>query len=170
MMPVLPKSYHVFHSIGIIRTPYKDIAPYQPVQTEEGSFKLVLESQYAQGLKLLHTFKYIYVIYALDKVVVKNNQMLINPPWAPQIQVGIFASRTPNRPNPIGISIVKLLGVSKNVLRISAIDCLDGTPLLDIKPYIDELDAKSDANTGWVIDTDNTEHLSLHIKGIPHKH
>ncbi len=169
-MSVLPKSYHVFHNIGIIRTPYKDSAPYQPVQTDEGEFKLVLEPQYADGLKLLDTFKYIYVIYALDRITVKTVKMLINPPWAPETEVGVFASRSPNRPNPIGISIVKLYGISKNTVHISSIDCYDGTPVLDIKPYIDVLDSKKDADFGWVNKTGDENHMALHIKGIPHKH
>ena len=169
-MSVISKSYHVFHSIGVIRTPYKDSAPYQPVQMDEGDFKLVLESQYADGLKLLNTFNYIYVIYALDKLVVKNNQMVIRPPWAPEMSIGVFASRSPDRPNPIGISIVQIKKIRQNIIYISGIDAFDGTPIIDIKPYLDLLDAKKDANFGWVNQTGDENHLALHIKGIPHKH
>jgi len=169
-MSVFPKSHHVFHNIGTIRTPYINSVPYQPVQTEEGDFKLVLDSQYAEGLHLLDTFKYIYVIYALDKVVVKNNNMLISPPWAPEMSIGVFASRSPNRINPIGISIVKIKKIRKNIIYISGIDAFDGTPILDIKPYLNLLDAKKDANFGWVSETGDINHLALHIKGIPHKH
>jgi len=169
-MSSFPKSYHVFHSIGIIRTPYKKSAPYQPVQSEEGDFELVLEASYTEGLNLLHTFKYIYVLYALDMITVKSNQMLINPPWAPDMSIGVFASRSPNRPNPIGISIVKIKKIKHNIIYISGIDAFDGTPILDIKPYLDLLDVKRDANFGWVSETGDENHLALHIKGIPHKY
>ncbi len=169
-MSTLSKSYHVFHSIGFIRTPYIDSAPYQPVQTEEGDFKLVLHSQYAEGLNLLNTFNYIYVIYALDKIKVRTNRMLISPPWAPEMSIGVFASRSPNRINPIGISIVKIKKIRQNIIYTSGIDAFDGTPILDIKPYLDLLDVKEDANFGWVNQTGDKNHLALHIKGIPHKH
>ncbi len=169
-MSFLSKSYHVYQSIGVIRTPYKDSAPYQPVQTDEGDFKLVLHPQYTEGLHLLNTFNYIYVIYALDKIVVKANRMLINPPWAPDMSIGVFSSRSPNRINPIGISIVKIKQIKQNIIYTSGIDAFDGTPILDIKPYIDLLDAKKDANFGWVNQTGDENHLALHIKGIPHKH
>ena len=169
-MSVISKSYHVFHSIGVIRTPYKNSAPYQPVQTDEGDFKLVLNSQYTDGLKLLNTFNYIYVIYALDKLVVKNNRILIRPPWAPEMSIGVFASRSPDRPNPIGISIVQIKKIRQNIIYTSGIDAFDGTPILDVKPYLDLLDAKKDANFGWVNETGDENHLTLHIKGIPHKH
>ncbi len=169
-MSVYPKSYHVFQSIGVIRTPYKDTVPYQPVQTEEGDFKLVLHPQYTEGLHLLDTFHYIYVIYALDKIVVKTNWLLVKPPWAPEMSIGVFASRSPNRANPIGISVVKVKQVKQNIIYISGIDAFDGTPILDIKPYLDLLDAKKDANFGWVNQTGDVNHLALHIKGVPHKH
>ncbi len=169
-MPALTKSYHVFQSIGIIRTPYNDSAPYQPLQADEGDFRLILDKQYIEGLHLLDTFKYIYVIYALDKVVVKNHNMLMRPPWAPEMSIGVFAGRSPNRPNPIGISIVQIKKIWKNIIYISGIDAFDGTPILDIKPYLDLLDAKKDANFGWVNQTGDENHLALHIKGIPHKH
>ena len=169
-MAFFSKSYHVFESIGVIRTPYKDTAPYQPVQFKGDEFKLVLEPQYAEGLKHLDTFNYIYVIYALDRIRVKSKQMQISPPWAPQMKVGVFASRTPNRPNPIGISIVKIKKINRNIIYISGIDAFDGTPVLDIKPYLNLLDAKTDANLGWVSQTGDKTHLALHIRGIPHKH
>ncbi len=169
-MSAYPKSYHVFESIGVIRTPYKDTAPFQPVHQEKGEFKLVLEPQYTEGLKLLDTFSYIYVIYALDKIRIKSVQMQLSPPWSPQIKVGVFASRTPARPNPIGISIVKIKEIHNNIVYISGIDAFDGTPLLDVKPYLNILDVKKDANYGWVNQTGDELHLALHIKGIPHKH
>jgi len=85
-------------------------------------------------------------------------------------KVGLFASRSPNRPNPIGISVVKIKRISGNILYISGIDAFDNTPVLDIKPYFDQLDAKTDANTGWFNPEDDSDHFLLHLKGIPHQH
>lgn len=164
----LPSSFHVYRSIGLIRTPYRRKAPYQPVETAEGDFRIVLERPYAEGLTALETFDYIYVIYALDRVMVREDRLLIRPPWAPEQEVGVFASRSPRRPNPIGISVVRLLSIRDNVLYTGGLDAFDGTPVLDIKPYLMRLDAKCDANYGWAGRVDDEQHLALHIKGIPH--
>ena len=158
-----------FSSIGIIHSPYKNKAPHQTLDNDQGEFKIVLNKNFVEGLHLLDDFKYIYVIYYLDKVM-RNNKMIISPPWANQQGVGVFASRSPNRPNPIGISVVKIKKIINNIIYITGIDAFDGTPLLDIKPYIDQLDVKLDANFGWINTEDNEDHLALHIKGIPHKH
>ena len=165
----LPNNYFVLNSIGVIHSPYKNKAPHQPLVNDQGEFKIILNKKYSEGLKLLDTFTYIYVIYYLDKVI-RNNEMIISPPWANQQKVGVFASRSPNRPNSIGISVVKILKIINNTILISGIDAFDGTPLLDIKPYIEDLDAKKDANYGWVEKGNNEDHLALHIQGIPHKH
>ncbi len=106
----------------------------------------------------------------MDKIQVKSNQNILQPPWAPEMEIGVFASRSPNRPNPIGLSIVKIKKIINNIIYISGIDAFDGTPVLDIKPYLKDLDAKCDANYGWVDETGDENHLALHIKGIPHKH
>jgi len=166
----VPKTYHVFNSIGILRTPYDNRAPYQPVANDEGEFKIILEEKYASGLKLLHTFKYIYVLFALDKIQLRSQQYLLRPPWAPSMEIGVFASRSPDRPNPIGLSVVQIKKIVKSTIYISGIDAFDGSPVLDIKPYLDLLDAKPDANFGWVTETGDETHLALHIKGIAHKH
>ena len=94
--------------------------------------------------------------------------MQVNPPWAGNKVVGVFASRSPVRPNNIGLSIVKIKKIIGRKIITSPLDVFDGTPLLDIKPYIADLDSKPDANYGWVEDLADREHLKLHIKGIPH--
>ena len=156
-----------FKSIGIILTPYKDDAPFQPIESETENFKVEVEEQYISGLEELSKFRYIYIIYFMNKVS-KEVHMEATPPWANGKQVGLFASRSPSRPNPIGISIVKLLRIEGNTLFTSGLDVLNGTPLIDIKPYIRDLDSKEDANYGWLDDLEYRDHLILHIKGIPH--
>ncbi len=158
-----------FQAIGIIHTPYKESAPYQPVEEAEDEFTAVLEPRYEAGLFKLEKFRYIYLIYYIDRLNVQP-KMHVKPPWAGSVEVGLFASRSPARPNPIGLSVVKVKKVEGNVVYTSGLDVFDGTPLLDIKPYIRELDSKEDANYGWIEGLDNREHLMLHIKGIPHKY
>ena len=153
--------------IGVIHTPYIDNAPYQPVEEDEGDFRIVVEPQYADGLYKLAKFHYIYVIYYIHRVKRKLS-MVVSPPWIGGEKVGVFASRSPIRPNRIGISIVRIKRIVKNTIFTSGLDVFDKTPLLDVKPYIKDLDAKCDANYGWIKDLDNYEHLLLHIKGIPH--
>jgi len=156
-----------FQSIGIIHTPYREKAPYQPVESDEGTFSLEINPDYEAGLKDLDAFTYIYVLYFIDRLSEKV-RMDVAPFWAGEIEVGLFASRSPLRPNPIGLSIVRILKVERNIITTSGLDVFDGTPLLDIKPYIKDLDSKTDANYGWVDKTGDMRHLALHILGIPH--
>jgi len=153
--------------IGVIRTPYTDSAPYQPMVEDEGDFRIVVEPQYADGLYKLSGFRYIYVIYYIHHVK-GDPAMIVSPPWAGGVTIGVFASRSPDRPNHIGLSIVRIKSIINNEILTSGLDAFDGTPVLDIKPYIKDLDVKSDANYGWIEEIEGHEHLSLHIKGIPH--
>ena len=89
-------------SIGSIRTPYFDSAPYQPVDTDEQEFYLQLNSEYVAGLKDLDSFTYIYILYYIDRLKAEP-KMEVAPPWAAGQEVGLFASRSPVRPNPIGL-------------------------------------------------------------------
>jgi len=135
--------------IGIIRTPYTESAPYQPIEDDEGEFRIILDPEYAEGLRDLEGFRYIYVLYYMHQLK-RSVSMTVCPPWAGGKKVSLFASRSPVRPNPIGLSIVRLKGIADNVILTSGLDVFDGTPLLDIKPYIKDLDSKSDANKGWI--------------------
>jgi tRNA-Thr(GGU) m(6)t(6)A37 methyltransferase TsaA len=159
-----------FKQIGIIRTPYVDNAPYQPVNEDKGDFRIVLNTEYKKGLFMLDKFKYIYVIYYIDRIK-RHTSMQVVPPWTGGKTVGLFASRSPVRPNPIGISIVSIKKIIDHEIITSGLDAFDGTPVLDIKPYVKDLDSKNDANYGWISGFENDEeHLLLHIKGIPHEY
>lgn len=96
--------------------------------------------------------------------------MKVHPSWAPEIEVGVFASRSPHRPNPIGLSIVELRAIEGNEILISGIDVYNGTPLLDIKPYINLIDVKPDANDGWFEELPDKEHVIAHLLGLSHDH
>lgn len=158
-----------FKQIGTIRTPYCNNAPYQPVDAEGDDFSITIHRDYVDGLNDLSKFSYAYVLFYAHKAEGKA-EMVVSPPWAKGKKVGLFSSRSPSRPNPIGLSVVRIKEIRENVVFISGIDVFDRTPLLDIKPYIKDLDSKSDANYGWLDELDDKEHLTLHIKGIPHEH
>jgi len=134
----------VLKPIGIIRTPYRgNYAPYQPLEREEGEARLILKPEYHSALADLEKFQYIYVIYYCH-LIEESWQARICPAWAKGKEVA-------------GEVVTNL------------IDAYDGTPLLDIKPYIKELDSKQDANYGWIMEVDGYDHLLLHIRGIAHK-
>lgn len=139
-----------FQSIGTIHTPYFALnAPQQPIPNAPGDFWITLDPDYASALETLHTFNYIYVLYHLNEAT-PPIELLTRSPWAPEIEIGLFASRSPKRPNPLGLSIVQIKEIRSNELIISGIDAYNGTPLIDIKPYMNFLDCKEDANNGWL--------------------
>jgi tRNA-Thr(GGU) m(6)t(6)A37 methyltransferase TsaA len=160
-----------YRAIGTIHTPYSEQVrtPYQPLETDEdaGVFFVELVEKYVPALTQLNEFKYIYLIYHIDRLR-RDTELIVTPPWAGGMEVGLFASRSPLRPNPIGLSIVKLRSGKFHRVYTSNLDVFDGTPLLDIKPYIQHLDSKPDANHGWIDRLPDSEHLTLHIRGVPH--
>lgn len=159
-----------FSAIGKLSTPYNYSAstPFQPIETEsKETFFAELKPEFTDGLTKLNSFDYIMLIYFLDRLKKKPN-MFVNPPWAEKTTVGVFSSRSPLRPNPIGVSIVKLLKIEENKVFVSGLDAFNNTPLLDIKPYILDLDSKPSANNGWIEELPDSEHLKQHILGIPH--
>jgi len=152
--------------IGTIHTPYKNFAPYQPRENDEGEFIIEVDPDYETGLNRLEEFRYIYVLYYLHQRRGPIS-LKVQSPWSEE-EVGLFASRSSHRPNPIGLSVVKIIKRQENKLFTSGLDVFDGTSLLDLKPYLQELDAKADADYGWLNGSESRDHLLLHIKGIPH--
>ena len=116
----------------------------------------------------MRIYAYVILIYYLDRAE-SGHELTVRPPWTEK-KVGVFASRGPDRPNPIGISIVRIHKIEGNVIYTWPIDVFNGTPLLDIKPYLSTLDSKADANDGWIEGIAGKEHLLLHIRGVPHDH
>lgn len=159
-----------FRQIGLIKTPYKYNAPYQSVDGDKGDFRIIVFSEYKEGLLDLDKFTYIYAVYYIDRLK-KKASMMTTPPWTGGKKVGLFASRSPVRPNPIGISVVRVMQIINNEIIISGIDAFNNTALLDIKPYVRELDSRDDANYGWIDSLKgDKEHLLMHIKGVPHEY
>lgn len=137
--------------IGTIHTPYKDDAPYINYQDKEGEFYIELNEEFAEGLYLLDKLKYCYIIFHIHKQK-KPPRMHIFPPRGKGKEVGMFATRTPNRINPIGLTAAKIKKIEGNRIYTGGLDILDGSPLIDIKPYIRDFDMKADANLGWIED------------------
>jgi len=103
--------------------------------------------EFAAGLKDLDGFSHVILIYHFHQV---QEAKLVVTPFLDSQPRGVFATRAPKRPNPIGLSVVKLLGIEGNLLRVENVDILDGTPLLDIKPYVPEFDQYSAERVGWL--------------------
>jgi tRNA-Thr(GGU) m(6)t(6)A37 methyltransferase TsaA len=155
--------------IGSIHTPYKKEnhdAPFQSIEDDDGDFYVEVFPEHTKRLHKLDLFHYVYLIYWLDQITQKPGH-LVHPPWIKDAEVGLFASRSPNRINPIGLSVVRVKRVIDNRIEISGIDAFDNTPLIDIKPYIKDLDSKIDANYGWLETTDmkSKDHLLRYING-----
>lgn len=138
-----------FDYIGVIHTPFTEIAdmPIQPGGAKSVSGTLVIDPDFEEGLADLDGFSHIYVIYHLHKA---RPYHLTVTPFLDTSPHGLFATRAPNRPNPIGLSIVRLAAVNGNVLTIENVDMLDGTPVLDIKPYVSFFDSQEDIKVGWL--------------------
>ena len=136
-------------SIGIIHTPYKEPKGI-PIQGkfEKGVIgKAELFPEYQDGLKDIEGFSHIILVYCFDR---SKEEKLIGKPFLEDEPHGIFAIRSPHRPNHIGISIVKLEKVEKNIITFSEVDILNGTPLLDVKPYVSHFDSREGVKNGWL--------------------
>jgi tRNA-Thr(GGU) m(6)t(6)A37 methyltransferase TsaA len=142
-----------FKSIGTIHTPFKDLEgmPIQPIGARGVKGQIELEKEYEGGLKDLDGFSHIILIYHLHLC---NGHLLEVKPFLDTQKRGIFATRSPKRPNQIGISVVRLEKIEGSTLHIQDVDVVDGTPLLDIKPYIPHFDKHEDDNVsiGWFED------------------
>jgi len=137
-----------FSPIGIIHSPYAEPVgvPIQGVYAEGAIGTVAVLPELREGLTDLEGFSHIILLYCLHR---SQGYSLTCKPFLDVQHRGVFATRAPRRPNPIGLSIVRLLGIDDSVLRIGDVDIVDGTPLLDIKPYIADFDVRSNVRAGW---------------------
>ncbi len=137
-----------FKPIGVIHTPFADLEgmPIQPGGGAKAKGTIELSKEFEKGLQDLDGFSHIILIYHFH--LTKKVDLLVKPFLDTQPR-GLFSTRAPRRPNPIGISVVSLKEINGNVLSIENVDVVDGTPLLDIKPYIAAFDGVEDAKIGW---------------------
>jgi tRNA-Thr(GGU) m(6)t(6)A37 methyltransferase TsaA len=145
--------------IGTIHTPYRkdEDAPHQAYKSKDVG-EIEVFDEYKKGLKDVEGFSHLIILYEFHKStkrsVKKEHYMqsmgLLVKPYLDDIPRGVFATRSPNRPNPIGLTVVELLERKRNILKVRGIDMLDGTPLLDIKPYVPKFDHRTRVKIGWL--------------------
>lgn len=138
----------VLRPIGVIHSEHQEAkkTPIQPIYAPGCKGSVQVFPEFAEGLADLEEFSHIYLIYHLDRA---GSPAMKVKPFLQDKERGIFSTRAPRRPNPIGMSIVRLLRINGNVLEVQGIDVLDGTPLLDIKPYTTRFDNIPTDRNGW---------------------
>lgn len=138
-----------YRPIGVLRTPFGAVAgmPIQPLSHGAAPGTAELDPSLAEGLEGLAQFSHVILLYHLHEQ--RSVQLRVQPFIDPQPR-GVFATRAPARPNPIGLSIVPLLRIGGCTLYLDRLDMLDGTPLLDVKPYVPAVDRIEAAGSGWI--------------------
>ncbi|MFP4006185.1 MAG: tRNA (N6-threonylcarbamoyladenosine(37)-N6)-methyltransferase TrmO [Candidatus Hadarchaeia archaeon] len=145
--------------IGTIHTPFeKDKSVPHQTYKSEAKGEIEVFEKYEEGLKDVEGFSHIILLYEFDRPVKKSTKEnyhlesygLKVKPYLDEKPHGLFATRSPDRPNPIGISVVKLLNHKENTLKVKGVDMLDKTPLLDIKPYVPKFDQRKNTRIGWL--------------------
>ena len=138
-----------YHAIGLVNSPFTTAegTPIQPSRAKNAKGTVELFTEYAAGLSDLEGFSHIFLLYHLHKSQPYRLKVI---PFLDTKPRGLFATRAPNRPNPIGLSVVKLLGIHDNLLTVEGVDILDQTPVLDIKPYVGEFDLRTEVQMGWL--------------------
>jgi tRNA-Thr(GGU) m(6)t(6)A37 methyltransferase TsaA len=129
-----------------------DVQAWEHVTWEEIESRIFVRKEYEEGLQGIEEFSHIVVIFWLDRPQEKETPLRVHPEAKEEMPlVGLFATRTPLRPNPIGVTTVELLAVEGNELEVRGLDAFDGTPVLDIKPYLVRGDLKPGASVpGWL--------------------
>ena len=145
----LPKGFDAgVYFIGRIHTPWtrREDCPHNPREAGETESTVEIDPRWAEGLKGVETCSHIIVLYWMDRA---RRDLAVQVPKHYGEQRGTFSLRSPARPNPIALSVARLLRVDGTKLTVKGLDCLDGTACLDIKPYFASIDAAPDAVVGW---------------------
>jgi len=135
--------------VGTIHTPFTKLEgmPIQPTGAVGVKGTIEVFEEFRAGLKDLEGFTHIMLLYVFHRSKGFNLEVI---PFMDNESRGVFATRAPKRPNPIGFSLVQLNTIEKGILNVQDVDILDGTPLLDIKPYVPEFDSRQGVRTGWL--------------------
>lgn len=139
----------IYKPIGVIHSPFHNLEemPIQPTSNASGPGIVEIYPDYIDGLKDLEGFSHIYLLYHLHEV---HQSRLLVTPFLDKEPRGIFSTRAPSRPNPIGLSLVKIVRIENNLIYVDQVDILDGTPLLDIKPYVPDFESVQNVRIGWL--------------------
>lgn len=145
-------SMFTMQPIGTIKSPYTEASQIPKgcgaIHDAEGVLEILPE--FEQGLTDIEGFSHLYVIWVFDKS--EGYELLFTPPTDDRVH-GVFATRSPRRPNPIGLSVVRLIGRDGNKLQVAGVDMLNGTPILDIKPYLSNI-ADEELSRGWLAEAE----------------
>lgn len=135
--------------IGQIHSPYKEPVgiPIQGALRHDVEADVEIYEEYQEGLKDVEGFSHLILLYCFH---LSDGYTLVARPFLDDTPRGVFSIRSPRRPNPIGMTVVRLVKRDQNMLRIRGVDMVDGTPLLDIKPYIPDIDAHHPEKMGWI--------------------
>lgn len=146
-----------YKPIGVVRTPFAkpQNVPIQSIASKGVKGSIEIAREYVEGLKDLEDFSHIILIYHCH---LSNSYSLAVKPFLDEKLHGVFSTRAPARPKPIGISIVRLTKIEDNIIYIQDLDIINGTPLLDVKPYVPRFDNRSSTKIGWL--EDNIKNLS----------
>lgn len=136
--------------IGIVHSPYKKTEDV-PRQNMKELSEIEIFEEYKQGLKDIEGFTHLHIFFWLHKSV--GYSLHVNTPWD-DIPHGLFTTRSPHRPNPIAHTIVELIEQKDIILKVKGLDAIDGTPVIDIKPYVKKFDIKTHAISGWIEKTE----------------
>jgi tRNA-Thr(GGU) m(6)t(6)A37 methyltransferase TsaA len=141
----------VYRPVGVVHSPLKEAsgAPIQSFAARDIEGVVEVLPQYAEGLRDIEGFSHLILVYHFH---LSSKSSLIVRPHLDDVTHGVFATRAPARPNPIGISVVRLVRVDGTKLHVAGLDILDGTPVLDIKPYVPQFDATGTEKIGWLKD------------------
>lgn len=144
-----------YRSIGTIHTPFTDEAG-MPIQCgfSDASGTVEVDPEFEDGLRDLDGFSHLVLVYHFHR---SDGYELGVQPYLEDETRGLFATRAPRRPNPIGLSVVEVTGISGTTISVDGIDVLDGTPLLDIKPYVPQFDGVEEVQIGWMADVIDNE-------------
>jgi tRNA-Thr(GGU) m(6)t(6)A37 methyltransferase TsaA len=139
----------VYRPIGFVRSPFTSTEgmPIQPSRARGVEGSVVVEPEFGEGLADLEGFSHLVLLCHLHRARPYRLKVI---PYLDEVERGLFATRAPSRPNPIGLSVVQLRSIEGATVHISGVDLLDGTPVLDIKPYVGEFDDREEARFGWL--------------------
>lgn len=156
------KSKISLNSIGVIHSEHTnpEETPIQSLYARGCKGKVIVDRKYENGLQDVEGFSHVYLLYHFHRA---ENPVLLVKPFLHDIERGVFATRSPRRPNPIGISIVRVISREDNVLYVDGMDILDNTPLLDIKPYVPRFDHILTEKNGW---QDQVDEKAAHERGV----
>jgi formylmethanofuran dehydrogenase subunit E len=136
--------------IGRVRSPHETPSDVDHDAVDEARGRIVVDEAYEDGLEGLEAFSHVVVLAHLDDI--EGHHLTARPPHADDVEVGVFATRSPHRPNPIAQTVVEIRERDGATLAVRGLDLVDGTPVLDLKPHVPAVDDESDLGLGWIDD------------------